>query len=92
MLVAVVPAFLMLVWGGFLYYQLLLEKHLNEEVFIGELSVEHVKQEVERLATLLENKSDPMAYTLANGTDLKLLDELLYKALKREPAIHVILL
>ena len=63
---------------------------MNDEVFIGELSVEHVKQEVEQLATLLKNMSDPMAYTLAKGTDLKLLDELLYKALKREPAIHVI--
>ncbi|RDH81278.1 MAG: hypothetical protein DIZ80_14325 [endosymbiont of Galathealinum brachiosum] len=92
LLVAVVPALLMLIWGGFLYYQLLLEKHLSEEVFIGELSVDHVKQEVERLATLLENKSDPIAYTLTNDINLKFVDELLHNALKREPAIHVLLL
>lgn len=92
LLVAVVPALLMLAWGGSLYYRLLLEKHLLEESLPRELVASHVKQEVARLATLLENKSDPMAYTLERDRNSQLLDELLYKVLSREPAVHTMLI
>jgi len=92
LLVAVVPTLLMLTWGGTLYYQLILEKHLLEEAYYSELAVDHVKQEIERLGILLENKSDPIAYTLARDRDLQLVDELLDKMISRESAIHVLLL
>lgn len=92
LLVAVVPALLIIVWGGTFYYQLLLEKNLVEEDFFRELAVDHVKQEVERLGTLLENKSDPMAYTLARDMDKQLLNELLQKVVQRESAIHMLLI
>lgn len=89
---AVVPALLMLVWGGNLYYRLLLEKHLLEESFPRELLVSHVKQEVVRLGTLLENKSDPVVYIIEQDRNSQLLDELLYKVLSREPAVHTMLI
>jgi len=92
LLVAVIPALLMLAWGGTLYYQLLLDKYFSEESFFRELAVEHVEQEVTRLVTLLENKSDPMAYTLARDRDTQLLDDLLDKVVSREPAVHMLLI
>ncbi|MEN8173718.1 MAG: hypothetical protein ABFS03_12680, partial [Chloroflexota bacterium] len=84
LLVSVMPALLIFIWGGTLYYELLLEKHLSEQEFLGELAVDHLKQEVVRLETLLENKSDPIAYTLARKADAQLVDELLHKVLERE--------
>ena len=45
-----------------------------------------------RLTTMLENKSDPMAYTLSHERDEVLLYELLKKVVSREPAIHILLL
>lgn len=90
--VSVVPVLIMLVWVGSLYYQLLLEKHLLEEDFIGEIAIEHVSQEVARLRTLLVNKADPMAYLLLRKPDKAYIDELIYKVVKREPSIHVLLL
>jgi len=92
LLVAIVPVLLMLAWGGSLYYKLLLEKHLLEEEFFRELAVNHVKQEILRLTTLLENKSDPMAYTLARDRDDQLLNELLHKVVNRESTIHMLLI
>jgi diguanylate cyclase (GGDEF)-like protein/PAS domain S-box-containing protein len=92
LLVAMVPALLMFIWGGSLYYRLLLEKDLLEQKFLGTLAVDHVKQEITRLGTLLENKSDPMAYTLARDQDTQLLDELLEKVVSRESAVHMLLL
>ncbi len=92
LLVAVVPALLMLVWSSTLYHQLLLEKHLVEEDFFRENVVDHVKHEVKRLGTLLENKSDPIAYTLDRDSNIELLDELLHKVITREPAVHALLI
>jgi len=92
LLAAVIPALLMIVWGGTIYYQMLLEKHLLEQDYFGVLAVDHVTQEVARLGTLLENKSDPIAYTLARDRDSELLDELLYKVVSREPSDHMLLI
>ncbi len=92
LLAAVIPSLLMLVWGTTIYYRLLLEKHFLEEEYFGELAVDHVKQEVLRLETLLENKSDPMAYTLARDKDSKLLEDLLARVISREPSVHLLLI
>lgn len=90
LIVAVLPALLMTIWGGALYHQLLLEKQLLEQELLEELAVNHVSQEVVRLITLLENKSDPIAYTLARKKDAVLLDQLVHKVIYREPAIHML--
>ena len=76
---------------GNLYYQQLLEKHLSQEDFIGELAVEHIQQEVLRLRTLLINQSDTLAYTLQRDQDMHFMDEVLHALVKREPAMHVLL-
>jgi len=91
-LVAAIPTLIMLIWGGSLYYRLLLEKSLQQENFFRKLSIVQVERELARLGTLLENKSDPMAYTLARDQDKQLLDELLARVIKREPEIHLLMI
>ena len=92
MLISVAPVLIMLTWVGNLYYQQLLEKHLLEEDFIGELAVEHIQKEVVRLHTLLINKSDPIAYTLKRDKNLPFIDELIHQVIKREASVHALLL
>lgn len=91
LLISVVPVLIMLIWIGSLYYQQLLEKHLLQEDFLGELAVEHIQQEVSRLRALLINQSDSLAYTLEREQNIHFMDEILHKLVKREPAIHVLL-
>ncbi len=91
-LVAAIPTLIMLVWGGTLYYQLLLEKSLQQEDFFRKLAIVHVEREIARLGTLLENKADPMAYTLAGERDERLLEELLARVIEREPEIHLLMI
>ena len=91
-LVAAIPTLILLIWGGVLYYRLLVEKSLQQEDFFRKQAVIQVEQEILRLQTLLENKSDPMAYTLARDQDKQLLDELLVKVISREPEIHLLMI
>ena len=92
LLVAFLPFAIILVWGGLVFNDILLDESLQKEKVLQELIQSNVIQEVSRLTTMLENKSDPMAYTMAHGQDEVLLSELLKKVLGRESAIHVLLL
>ena len=92
LLVAFLPFAIILVWGGLVFNDILLDESLQKEKVLQELIQSNVIQEVSRLTTMLENKSDPMAYTMAHGQDEVLLLELLKKVLGRESAIHVLLL
>ncbi len=94
LLTSFVPVTLLLLWGGSFYYNLLLNKALQQAEYFRGLSTDHVNQEVSRLLTLLQNKSDPMAYTLApeRAMDRQLLDELFRKMMIREPALHTLIL
>ncbi len=91
-LVAAIPTLILLIWGGVMYYRLLVEKSLQQEDFFRKQAVILVEQEILRLQTLLENKSDPVAYTLARNQDKRLLDELLTTITLREPEIHLLMI
>ena len=92
LLVVVIPFIILLIWGGMVFHNTLLEKSLYSEKIHQDLMQRSVIQEVTRLATMLENKSDPIAYTLTHKRDEVLLFELLKKVISREPSIHVLLL
>ena len=94
LLTSFIPVLLLLLWGGSFYYNLLLDKALQRAEYFRELSTDHVNQEVSRLLTLLQNKGDPMAYTLTPGRtmDPQLLDELFNKMMGREPALDTLML
>ena len=92
LLVAFLPFVILLIWGGLVFNDILLDKSLQQEKVLQASIQSNVKHEVSRLTTLLENKSDPMAYTLIHGRDDILLYKLIKKILGREPSIHVVLL
>jgi len=94
LLTSFIPVAVLLLWGGSFYYGLLLDKALQQEEYFRKLSTDHVNQEVSRLLTLLQNKGDPMAYTLTPGRnrDQQLLDELFSKMMSRESALNTLLL
>ncbi len=94
LLVSFIPVTLLLLWVGLFYYDQLLDKALQQEKYFKELGIDHVNQEVSRLLTLLQNKSDPIAYMLApeNEMDYRLLDSLFRKMMEREPALTALLL
>ncbi len=94
LLTSFIPVVVLLLWGGSFYYHLLLDKALQQEEYFKELSTDHINQEVSRLQTLLQNKADPMAYTLSPGEnpDRRLLDELLGKMMGRESALNTLML
>ncbi len=51
-----------------------------------------MRSELERLLTLLENKSDPIAYTLQKDRDKELLETLLKVIILREKAVQTLLI
>ncbi|MCW8831272.1 MAG: EAL domain-containing protein [Gammaproteobacteria bacterium] len=91
-LVVFLPFFILLSWGSLVFHDILLEEALQQEQVLQNLVRNNVNQEVLRLTTMLENKSDPMAYTLSRERDGILLYELLKKVISREPSIHILLL
>ncbi len=94
LLTSFIPMIVLLLWGGSFYYSLLLDKALQQEEYFKKLSTDHVNQEVSRLLTLLQNKGDPMAYTLTPGRsqDRQLLDDLFSNMMERESALNTLLL
>ena len=92
LLVVFFPFVILLSWGGLVFHDILLERSLQQEQVVQDMIHRNVQQEVLRLTTMLENKSDPMAYTLSHEQDEVLLNELIKKVLSREPSIHALLL
>ncbi len=92
MLVAFLPLVILLIWVGLVVHNILLEKSLQQEKVMQDLVHNGVVQEVSRLTTMLENKSDPMAYILSLKQDHNLLSQLFKKVLEREPSMHLLVL
>jgi len=92
LLVVFLPLVMLLSWGSLVFYDILLERSLEQEEVLQDMVHSGIEQEVLRLTTLLENKSDPIAYTLSHDHDEFLLYSLLKKVLSRESAIHILLL
>lgn len=91
MLVSIVPLLIILLWAGDRMYLRLLENALDRQSYNNDAIQYHIRNEVGRLITLLENKSDPMAYTMARSWDRSLLRELLGKSMDREAMVHSLL-
>ena len=83
---------LVLSWFGVKLHDQLLGNALTKQQHYNTVIRHHVTQEIKRLTTLLENKSDPMAYTLSHNRDIKLLEELLNRVMSREKAVHVLMI
>ena len=79
------------VWGIYKYYGLQLEDALQHQEFYRELSLDHIEQELLRMVTLLENKSDPIGFALEPTQNQQQIDKLLDKMIGRETAIHGLL-
>ena len=73
---AFLPLVLLLIWVGLVVHSLLLEKSLQQEKVVQDLIHSSVEQEVSRLKTMLENKSDPIAYSLIHDQDKELFSNL----------------
>jgi len=91
LLVGLVPLGIVLTWATINQYEQLLHNALLKEQHHNQEIRGHLTHEIKRLITLLENKSDPMAYTLAHNNDKRLLDELLGKVIGREKSVHTLL-
>ncbi len=91
-LVAVLPLVVFLPWSGDYARSLLLEDALLCETQHNQQIQMHIEQEGRRLVTLLINKSDPVAYTLATRRDDRLLAKLFDAVMQREQAFHELLL
>ena len=88
LLFTLLPLMIFLPWVGPKAYRLLQEKALLAESQFNENVRDHVEAEISRLITMLQNKTDPIAYALAGKEEGDaLLRDLLHKALRRERAI-----
>ena len=92
LMIGLVPLSIILLWASFNYYNQLFQNAMNQEQHYNEEINIHLNHEIKRLVTLLENKSDPMSYTLAHNNDKHLLDELLGKVISREKSVHTLLI
>ena len=92
MLVAFLPLIIFLIWVGLVVHNILLERSLQQEKVLQDLVHNGVAQEISRLTTMLENKSDSMAYILSLKQDRNLLTQSFIKVLGREPSIHLLVL
>jgi len=91
-LVSLVPVIAILAVVGSLLYTTFLNNALQKETHFNELVRDHMEAEVSRFITVLKNKSDPIAYALAEGSSHNaLIKNLLGKIIDREHAIHTVL-
>lgn len=90
--VGILPAIILLSLSGLQNFDRRLNESMwRENAFNRELK-ESIQGEIKRYITLLQNKSDPLAYALSNKEDNALIAELIEKILHREPTIHGLLL
>lgn len=86
-LITLLPALILFPWIGSNTHSLLLENALLREAEFNKHISDVIEREVEGMITLLENKSDPLAFSMERSINKKYLDDLLGKVLKRESAI-----
>jgi len=90
-LVGVLPAMILLSLYRNTEYNYQLDEALWRETHFNNMLRLSLEAEVKRYVTLLQNKSDPIAFTLKRKQDQSLVGELLDKILQREPAMHGLL-
>lgn len=96
-LVGLVPVIIILVVIGSLLSTTFLTNALQKETHFNEIVHNHLEAEVSRFISVLENRSDPLAYALTKGSrqelieHRKLIDNLIGKIIYREPAVHTVL-
>ena len=88
LLLTLIPMVVISPWILIKIHSYLLKDALQVETILNVEIKEHVNHEIARFITLLENKSDPMAYTLTHNVDRNLLAKLLEKVISREASIH----
>ncbi|MDX8384336.1 MAG: PAS domain-containing protein, partial [Ghiorsea sp.] len=89
LLSSLVPAIVLAPWLVNQGHDLLLDQMmLSEKIFHNELET-RIDLETERLVSVLQNKSDPIRYSLSQegGGDAQLVNDLLSKIDKREPMV-----
>ncbi len=89
-LMTLLPMLIILPWIGSKTHSLLLENALLREAEFNKHVSDMIEHEVGRMITLLENKSDPMAFSVERSANKKYLDDSLDMVLKREPAISLL--
>ena len=90
----IVPGMIMMVWYGMEIYSNQLTSALVVENQSNNLMRNHIEQEVKRLRSILENKSDTLSLLLTDIDDienLKKINLLLKLIVKREPAVHEVM-
>lgn len=90
-LVGLVPVIAILIVIGSLLYTAFLSNALQKEIDFNELVRGHLEAEVSRFTSILENRSDPVAYALAKGGHHELINNLIGQIMDREHAIHSVL-
>jgi len=91
LMISLVPLCFVLLWSSLKLHEQLLANALARQQQQNEVVRLHITHEIRRLITLMENKSDPMAYTLEHNQDKRLLDEMLDKVSSRESSMHSLL-
>ena len=88
MLVTILPMMILLVWIGYRAHSLLLKDAILKEKRFNEEIKSNINLEFNRIITLLQNKSDPMAFTLTRTLNEDLIDKLFEAVFSREEAIN----
>ena len=87
-LVTLLPMIVLISWIGFTAHSLLLKNAiLREKQFNKEIKT-NINLETNRIITLLQNKSDSMAFTLSRSSNKALLKSLFDAVFSREKAIN----
>jgi hypothetical protein len=87
-----VPTLILAYWPHSIYYSMLLENALLKTKNTSVKIKIHINDEVNRILTLLQNKSDPMAIALADKVDGAYVEDLMEVVVKREEVIEYIAL
>jgi len=87
-LASLLPALALSPWLSQQAHKLLLEHAiLSEELFHKEIET-HLYLETERLLSVVQNKSDPIAYFMRSGHNIDVIRNLLEKIIRREPMVN----
>lgn len=91
-LVGILPSVILMSLYWTFEHKYRLDIALSEELHSNEMIQQNLEKEVKRYVTLLQNKSDPIAFSLSRVKDNDLIPKLLKIILEREAAIHGLLL
>ncbi len=87
-LITILPMIIMISWIGFSAHSLLLNDAIQKEKKLNNEIKSNINLEFNRIITMLQNKSDPMAFTLTRTLNEDLIEKLFEAVLSREKAIN----